>query len=103
MKKAIMLIAVFAATIFIMFTFTAQATPNVTVNTEITDDEYVQVDFNNLPTETQDMLLNEFKGYTITAIFIKIENKLLKVNAVKEGEEGERIFIQDEEGKFIEQ
>ena len=101
MKKIILLIAVIAATTFTAFAFTAQANHQATVNTEVTNDDYVQVNFKDLPEETQEMLLKEFAGYEIKAIYQQVETKLLKV--VVEKEEVEKTFIQNEEGKFIEQ
>jgi hypothetical protein len=101
MKKVILLIAVIAATTFTAFAFTSQANINATVNTEVVNDEYVQVEFKNLPAETQEMLLKEFAGYEFKAIYQNVETKLLKVVVVKE--EVEKTFVQNDEGKFIEQ
>jgi len=101
MKKVILLIAVVAATTFAAFAFTAQTTCNATVNTEFTNDEYVQVEFKDLPSETQELLVKEFAGYEIKTIFQQVETKLLKVVVVNE--EGEQTFVQDQEGKFVEE
>ena len=101
MKKVILLIAVIAATTLTTFAFTAQANNNLTVNTELTNDEYVQVEFKDLPAETQILLYSVFENYEIKTVFQNVETKLLKVVVVKDEEE--KTFIQIEEGKFVEQ
>ena len=101
MKKIILLIAVIAAMTLTTFAFTTQANNNLTVNTELTNDEYVQVDFKDLSAETQILLLKVFEGYEIKTVFQNVETKLLKVVVVKDEEE--KTFVQIEEGKFVEQ
>ena len=100
MKKVILLIAVIATTSLTTFAFTAQANCNKMVNTEVTD-EYVPVEFKDLPVETQELLFRMFDGYVIKAIFVNNETKLLKVVVLKDDEE--KTFVQNDEGKFIEQ
>jgi hypothetical protein len=101
MKKFILGIAVIAAAFVCVPVFAQQANPDEIVGTEVTNDEYVQVEFQNLPEETQELLVKEFAGYEFKAIYQQIETKLLKVVVLKDEEE--LTFIQDEEGKFIEQ
>ncbi|MCL2289532.1 MAG: hypothetical protein FWC34_02345 [Bacteroidetes bacterium] len=60
-----------------------------------------KVEFQDLPAEAQEMLVNAFAGYDINAIFQHTETGLLKVVAVKDGEES--TFVQNEEGTFVEQ
>ncbi|MDR2971988.1 MAG: hypothetical protein LBU83_08680 [Bacteroidales bacterium] len=100
MKKVFLLIAVITATSFTTFAFTSQAKYNATINTEVSNDEYVQVEFKDLPTEVQEMLLAEFAGYDFKAIFQNVETKLLKVVVIKDEEE--KTFVQNEDGKFVE-
>jgi len=102
MRKIIYLIAVITATTLTTYAFTTLANFNASVNIEVSGDEYVEVEFKDLPTETQEALLGEFAGYEFKSISQNVETKLLKVVVVKEGEE-EKTFIQNEEGKFIEQ
>ena len=101
MKKVILIFTVIAIASLACFTFTAQANNNATVCSELTGEEYVQVAFNDLPSATQETLLAEFTGYEFKAIFQNVETKLLKV-VVAKGEE-EKTFVQNEEGKFVEQ
>ena len=101
MKKIILGIAVIAAVIISVPVFAAQEEPEANVNTEVTTDEFVQVDFQDLPEETQLMLAKEFESYYIKAIYQHIESKLLKVVVVKDEEE--KTFIQNEEGLFVQQ
>jgi hypothetical protein len=70
------------------------------VNTEITE-EYVQVDLQNLPAETQEMLVNVFAAYSINAIYQHVETGFLKVVVVIDDEE--KTFVQNEDGSFVEQ
>jgi len=101
MKKIILLVAVIAVTTLTTFAFTTQANNNLTVNTELTNDEYVQVEFKDLPAETQILLYKVFEGYEIKTVFQNVETKLLKVVVVKDEEE--KTFLQVNEGKFVEQ
>ena len=101
MKKFILLFAVIAATTLTTFAFTAQVNHNTAVNTEVTGDEYVQIEFKDLPAETQILLSKVFDGYEIKTVFQNVETKLLKVVVVKDEEE--KTFIQIGEGKFVEQ
>jgi len=100
MKKVILLIAFLIATSLTIFTFTAQANSSFVFNTVEMNEEYVQVNFKDLPAETQELLIAEFSDYEIKAIFQNVETKLLKVVVVKDEEE--RTFTQNEEGKFVE-
>ena len=101
MKKIILLIAVIAATTLTTFAFTAQTNHNTAVNTELTGEEYVQVEFKDLSAETQILLLKVFEGYEIKTVFQNVETKLLKVVVEKDGVG--KTFVQNEEGKFVEQ
>ena len=101
MKKFILGIAVIAAALISVPVFAAQEEPEANVNTEVTTDEFVQVDFKDLPEETQAMLVKEFDGYEIKAVFQHVETKLLKVVVVKDEEE--KTFIQNEDGTFVQQ
>ena len=101
MKKIILGIAVIAFTFISFPTFANQENPDATVNTELTSGDYVQVEFANLPAEMQEMLIKEFAGYEIKAVYQDVETSLLKVVVVKDEEE--KTFVQNEEGKFIEQ
>lgn len=100
MKKIILGIAVIAAAIICVPAYASQNNPENTVNTEVTNDGYVQVEFQSLPEDTQALLVKEFAGYEFKAIFQHAENKSLKVVVVKD--EVEKTFVQNEEGKFIE-
>jgi len=101
MKKIILGIAVIAAAIISVPAFAAQENPEPNMNTEVTTDDFVQVDFQDLPEETQIMLVKEFDGYDIQAVYQHVETKLLKVLVVKDEEE--KTFIQNEEGLFVQQ
>jgi len=101
MRKVILMIAVIAATTFTAFAFASHANYSITVNNELTGDEYVKVEFKDLSTETQILLLKVFDGYEIKTVFQNVETKLLKVVVVKDAEE--KTFVQNEEGKFVEQ
>ena len=101
MKKFILGIAVIAAAIISVPVFAAQEEPEANVNTEVVSDEFVQVDFQDLPEETQLVLAKEFEGHYIKTIYQHIETKLLKVVVVKDDEE--KTFIQNEEGLFVQQ
>jgi hypothetical protein len=101
MKKVFLMIAVIAATTFTAFAFTAQANQNAVISTEVTNDEYVQVEFKDLSADTQILLLKVFEGYEMKTIYQNTENQLLKVVVVKDEEE--KTFIQTEEGNFVEQ
>jgi hypothetical protein len=100
MKKIILGIALIATSIICAPVFAAQNNPEDAVSTEVTNEEFVLVDFQNLPEDTQVLLVNEFAGYEFKAIFQHVENNLLKVVVVKDEEE--KVFVQNEEGKFIE-
>jgi len=100
MKKFILGIVVIAAVI-ISVPATAQANNDLNVNTEVVNDEFVPVDFQNLPEEAQEMLLKVFAGYDIKEVYQGVETKLLKVIVVKDDDK--KIFVQNEEGEFIEQ
>jgi hypothetical protein len=101
MKKIILIIAVFAATLISVSVFAAQTNSAQPANTEVTDEDYVKVEFQNLPEETQELLLKAFEGYEMKAIYQHIETNLLKVIVVKD--EVEQTFIQNHEGNFEEQ
>jgi len=101
MKKFILGIAVIAAAIISVPVFAAQDEPEANVNTEVTTDEFVQVDFQNLSEETQAVLLKEFDGYEIKAVYQHVETKLLKVVVLKDEEE--KTFIQKEDGTFVQE
>ena len=101
MKKFILGIVVIAAVI-ISVPVIAQENNDLNVNTEVVNEDFVQVDFQNLPEETQEMLLKAFAGYDITFIYQGVETKLLKVVVVKD-DEPKKVFLQNEEGEFIEQ
>jgi len=101
MKKIILGIAVIAAAIISVPAFAAQENPENNVTTEVTSDEYVQVDFQNLPADVQEALVEIFAGYDIKAVYQHVDTKLLKVVVVKDEEE--KTFVQTEEGNFVEE
>ena len=101
MKKIIFGISVLAVALFSMPVASAQENFDTSVNTEVTADDYVQVEFKDLPAETQGLLLKTFEGYEFKAIYQHNETKLLKVVVTKEEEE--KTFVQIDENNFEEQ
>jgi hypothetical protein len=101
MKKIILSIFVVAVAFFCMPAVSAQESFDASVSTEVTGDDYVQVEFKDLPAETQELLVKTFAGYEFKTIYQHNETKLLKVIVVKE--EVEKTFIQNAEGNFEEQ
>ena len=100
MKKIILGIAIIAAAMISIPAFAAQENLANNVATEIISDEFVQVDFENLPAEIQETLVKEFAGYDIKAVYLHVDTQLLKVIVVKDEEE--KTFVQNEEGNFVE-
>jgi len=100
MKKIILGITIITATIINIPACAAQENLENNVNTEVISDEFVQVDFENLPAEIQETLVKEFAGYDFKAIYQHVDTKLLKVIVVKDEEE--KTFVLNEEGNFVE-
>ena len=101
MKKIILGIAVLAAAIISVPAFAAQENPENTVATEVVADEYEQIEFENLPAEVQEALVEIFAGYDIKAVYQHVDTKLFKVIVIKDEEE--KTFVQTEEGNFVEE
>jgi hypothetical protein len=101
MKKIILGMVVFAAALFSMPALSAQENQDNDLKTVTIVDDYVQININDLPAETQLIVLETFKGFEIKTIYQNVETKLLKVVVVRDEEE--MTFVQKEEGNFVEQ